>query len=125
MRGQPRHDIGYFLRTHWPAKDIRAPIGHAQIRPSNDNRCAQGLIADQSQIGWIDHRSAFGTSAAIFAVALCAIGLVRIRAALWVAGYGALRAGIRDTVWRKSHVLEIFRLAPARSRSLNQYVNLF
>src|SRR5215471_19367056 len=32
MRGKPRHHIGDFLRTHGLARNIRAPIGHAEIR---------------------------------------------------------------------------------------------
>ena len=110
MRREPCHHIGNLLRTHGPPRDIRAPVGHAQIGSSNDNRCAQSLIAGQSQVGRINHGPAFGTSAAIFTVALGAIGLVRSCAALSIAGTRAFGAGILETVRGKSYVVEIFAL---------------
>src|SRR5215475_5767820 len=73
----------------------------------------------------IDHRSTFGTSTTILTVALGAIFLICGCAPLLVALSGALCAGVLETVWRKSHVLKIFRLAPPRPHPLNQYVNLF
>src|SRR5262245_57936959 len=124
VRDEPRHHIGDVLGTQRPAGKIRAPIRLAQVRPSGDDRRAQRLVTDESKVGWVSHRPAFGSPAAVRTVALRAIGRVRRRAVLCVTRARARSGRLLNAVGREHSVLEFFRTRPPYFHLFHQDVDL-
>ena len=120
VRRYPCDNIGYFLRRHGPARDIVSPIRLSKIRPSDDHRCPERLVADQSQIIWIHNRSAFWLAAAVRIVALRAIGLVNNQTATHIDRFGIF---ISSVGWQ-SHCVELIGARPARPYPLDDHLDL-
>src|SRR2546430_9454610 len=71
---EPGHDVGDLLGGQWPPRRVAAPVGHAQIRPPEDDSRAQVLVAHESEVRGVPDGARFGPRLALRAMAVGAGG---------------------------------------------------
>src|SRR6266404_5089837 len=66
---EPGDDVRDLLRRERAARDVAAPVGHADVRASRDHRRAQVLIADEREIRGVHDRARLRPAATVRAMA--------------------------------------------------------
>src|SRR5947208_4461244 len=69
FRHKPGDDVRDLLRRERAARDVAAPVGHADVRASRDHRRAQVLIADEREIRGVHDRARLRPAATVRAMA--------------------------------------------------------
>src|SRR6266511_6279911 len=100
------------------------PVWHPQIHPPGNDRCPQGLIAHQSQIGTLNHRATFLASTSVWAVTMGTIRRVGRLAAFWITRFCPCGDSVRKAIGRESHAREGLWASPSGLHLVNQDVDL-